>query len=585
MPVENKDYFIYNNNGTFYLSSLNNCKVPTASDGASWNAKRSIFSGNLTPLDNSGASGKVYLPAEKTIYRGFMYNAYSASNDVNNKVFGYNDDRIDNWEGVKGMWAKGFFMFQWADNSLPIASIDKTKRVINLEWPASYGIGNQTYFFVYNLIEELDEEGEYYIDRDERKVYAIFHKTPKEIWITHSTSVVLNIDHVNNIKIENLDFKYNPDNFITIIGDQITIKECSFYHTGKAGALITGNMSNFVQNKVVDVGTKGVVMTCGDRVNLLNGSCSVSQNYFSEFSQNHYTYTPAIILEGVGNIATHNFIENSPCQAITFSGNEHEISYNKIQNVCFFMNDAGAIYSGRRWDWRGNVIKYNYISNVIGWDNSSCVQGIYLDDMLSGETVFGNVMKTIRGIGVQHGGGRDNNITNNIMYDCDFAYSGDSRGSTWMYSTLPYAEGNLLERCNLEGVNRLEEPWKSKYPELYEIPNSNDQIVNEKHWLYPENCVVDCNVPYQSKKWDYYVDASVTSNYKVYNKNKYNSSVDPLFVDADNGDLRLKDDSPVLNMECWKQIPFEEIGIQIIPKSATKIIQIIEIFLLALLVI
>ena len=34
-------------------------------------------------------------------------------------------------------------------------------------------------------------------------------------------------------------------------------------------------------------------------------------------------------------------------------------------------SDCGAIYSGRDWSWRGNVIRNNYIHDIIGYGMKS----------------------------------------------------------------------------------------------------------------------------------------------------------------------------------------------------------------------
>lgn len=102
-------------------------------------------------------------------------------------------------------------------------------------------------------------------------------------------------------------------------------------------------------------------------------------------------------------------MEGSLHEAIVFYGNEHEISYNEIQDVCTLTADAGAIYSGRRWDWRANKIMFNHIPDITGFINTNIggctVDGIFLDDQLSGEYVFGNIIINVCGKGIFHNGG------------------------------------------------------------------------------------------------------------------------------------------------------------------------------------
>ncbi|ELP83458.1 hypothetical protein EIN_375830 [Entamoeba invadens IP1] len=561
VAVNSKTYYIYTTNGTYYLSTRSDCKVPVITDGASWSSKRDSLAGNISPLANSGASGIVNIPDEGYIYRGFMFTAFADTTTTDTKEFGYNNDRINNWKYTKNMWVKGYFKYMWADNTAQIVSIDTTKRTITLDKKATYGIFPEKPFFVYNLIEELDEEGEYYIDREDMKIYVIFYGHPKEIWISHSIKEALKIDKVGNVELTNLDFKYFPCGIGNVNSDNVKISGCTFSHSSDIGIEFYGKNHMIVNNTFLDFSATILSINCGVRATLEYGNCIVKDNTFSVFSQGHYTYKPAIILNGVGNKATHNYIEDSPHEAIKYSGNENEISYNIIKNVCLYASDAGAIYSGRRWDYRGNVIKYNRIYNLTGWGKSnSYVQGIYMDGILAGDKVYGNILNKINGKCILHGGGRDVEVTNNIMYDCYVAFLEYNGGPTY-YSTKSGDSWNLLERCSDENVNRLVDPWKSRYPLLYKIPNDNNRIINEKNWLQPENTVVDCNVIYKTVKTDFEGNNLLYDYFKTFNDHKYNSSIDPLFVDPENQNFKLKEHSPVYDMGCWKEIPYDEIGI------------------------
>lgn len=59
------------------------------------------------------------------------------------------------------------------------------------------------------------------------------------------------------------------------------------------------------------------------------------------------------------------------------------------------------------------MIRYNLIHSI-GADGHT-PDGIYLDDALSGQTVYGNVLVNIPKYAIHAGGGRDNNIENNLI--------------------------------------------------------------------------------------------------------------------------------------------------------------------------
>ena len=58
-----------------------------------------------------------------------------------------------------------FPRYNWWNNIVPIASIDRQKREITLAGDASYAIRPGDRYFVQNLLEELDAPGEWYLDR------------------------------------------------------------------------------------------------------------------------------------------------------------------------------------------------------------------------------------------------------------------------------------------------------------------------------------------------------------------------------------------------------------------------------------
>ena len=123
-----------------------------------------------------------------------------------------------------------------------------------------------------------------------------------------------------------------------------------------------------------------------------------------------------VSLNGVGNRATHNLIDNAPHQAIAFGGNDHRIEFNEIHSVCHESNDAGAIYAGRDWTMRGTVIRHNYLHDITGFEGRGCV-GVYLDDMFCGTEISGNLfVRVTRAAFI--GGGRDCTIANNVFVDC-----------------------------------------------------------------------------------------------------------------------------------------------------------------------
>jgi parallel beta-helix repeat protein len=204
------------------------------------------------------------------------------------------------------------------------------------------------------------------------------------------------------------------------------------------------------------------------------------------------TYTPAIEVMGVGTTITHNLIEQSPGSGILIYGNEHLIEKNEVHHVCEEASDCGAIYSGRDWTFRGNVIRFNSIHDLFGYGLKSVdlannrveykkpdgVRGVYLDDSVSGFSVIGNLFYNAGLMSIQLGSGRDNAIENNIISTDQFALVMDHR-----------TPGPELKK-RLSQVPIQSGPWASKYPKLAE-PMHNEN--------WPEGNSIQRNIIISSK--------------------------------------------------------------------------------------
>ena len=67
---------------------------------------------------------------------------------------------------------------------------------------------------------------------------------------------------------------------------------------------------------------------------------------------------------------------------------------NTLHNLGYEVDDSGAFYVGRQWQARGNVVRGNTFRHIrarvptyLGYPS---VQGLYLDDQMSGYTIYDN---------------------------------------------------------------------------------------------------------------------------------------------------------------------------------------------------
>jgi hypothetical protein len=317
----------------------------------------------------------------------------------------------------------------------------------------------------------------------------------------------------------------------------------------------------------------GVRLDGGDRPSLTPGSLFVRNCDLGRFGRWDRTYKPAVSLSGCGHLVAHNRLHDAPHAAVLFSGNDHRIEYNVIERVVREANDAGAVYTGRDWGYRGTRIAFNFFHDITSiWRG---VNGVYLDDAASGSGVFGNVFLGVTGYATLSGGGRDNRFENNVVVDAEGAHYTDRRAQAvanddWSPEGCP-DDWNLLGRIRVvyetcwdgpDAIAYRSAPWSAAYPSLAGIPADWAQVAGS-HWLDPEGCVFARNVIWRSEAGLFESTWGGEGGLASYDATAPNlEDVDPLFVDEANLDLTLQAGSPAFGLEGFVAIPFAEIGIQ-----------------------
>jgi parallel beta-helix repeat protein len=177
--------------------------------------------------------------------------------------------------------------------------------------------------------------------------------------------------------------------------------------------------------------------------------------HIHRYAQRKKVYEPAVRLYGVGHRVAHNLIHDAPHQAIAYDGNDHTIEYNEIHDVVLESSDAGVLYTGRDWTFRGNVVRHNFFHHI-PYRPGFGAKVVYLDDCASSTDIIGNVFYKARECAFI-GGGRDNAVENNIFIDCEKPVHLDTRGLTWEYFR---PDGPMYE--SLRAVPFDKPPWSTR---------------------------------------------------------------------------------------------------------------------------
>jgi hypothetical protein len=468
--------------------------------------------------------------------------------------FTFTGGQPERWKDVSALWVHGYWTYDWADTYEHVASLDPATRTVSTEPPHGvYGYTPGRRFYFLNVLEELDEPGEWYLDRNTGMLYFWPPAPPKagDVVVSLLEAPMVEVRGASNVTIEGLIFECTRGSAIEITGGKgDAIRACEFRCIGTSAVSVNGGSGHVVADcHIHDIGESGINVSGGDRKSLTPGGHQVLRNHIHDYSLTCRTYRPAVGLNGVGNRVANNAIHDAPHNAILMGGNEHIVELNDISRVCLQTGDAGAVYMGRNMTMRGNVIRWNYFHDVtrtIGEQGGFVdVMSVYLDDCFCGTTIYGNVFVRA-GRAAMIGGGRDNTIENNVFIDCTPSVHVDSRGIGWASFWFDGRDPFIMD--GLKEVNHDKPPYSVRYPQLVTL--LNDEPGKAKGNVITRNVSI-------GGKWIELFDGLDGKTVRMADNL---TEGDPGFVNAAALDFRLKADSPLRKLG-FKPIPVERIGI------------------------
>jgi len=411
-----------------------------------------------------------------------------------NPVFTYSDDRVDLLTDIENIWAYGGFGHYWACYSLDVSGIDVENREISFNTKFPYMSKKGQEYILYNVVEDLDSEGEYYIDRANKKLYFYPYEGMEKLQLSVLAEPIISINSTTGIEFENIDFAYSSDKAIDIKNSsQINVKNCKFYNMGKNAITISGGNDITVYGcDITGTGVNGISINSGERRTLTHANIVVDSCIIHDSARRANSSTSCISLYGCGNVVKNCKLYNMPHFAIAAQGNEHTITDNEIYNVCNKNYDCGAIYFHGDWGYCGTVIENNYFHHIYGRNGKRGIRGarcVYFDNLVSGNIVRNNIFAySEEGVFVH--GGRNNEITDNLFFDCTKTATVEAISGIEEFSQSADMISKLTAVPLLTGV------WYERYPYLSGIYNEYKK--GDVTYKYPRDNVIKNNVLYNS---------------------------------------------------------------------------------------
>jgi len=524
-------------------------------------------------------------------------------------IFEYTDERHSRWVNVKDLWLEGTFMYGYADDNIKVAKIDPVSRTVHLSGPHIYGIGSgkdYQQYKAYNLIEELDEPGEWFLDRDCGKLYFW---PPSRIDNAHIRVSVLEepivvLQNVSYVVLRDITAETGRGIGIYIEGGQNNlVAGCTVRDVGTSGIFMgqgskqtfphithndyegivvskqIGNLQAHIYKdptwdrkagrnhkilscEVYNTGCGGIYLSGGSKARLEKGNCEVVNCRIRDYNRRNKFLWSGVNIDGCGNRIANCEIYNSNFQGIYVHGNEHMFEYNNIHDVALDSYDTSAWYLGRDPSDRGNVIQYNFFYKV-GRDDRM-VMGIYCDDATADVNVFGNIFYHVaKGRAVVYSNaGSDLTVRNNIFIDCGSAVEISSMWYAWGKNLIPqfFGDDGTFTRRLTKLLDIKKPPYSTRYPELVDwmdpIPDSNNEYVGMRpaRNRMENNVIVKCKCP-----------LTLSGDYAQFDENNnVKTNEESGFVDAKNMNFQLRENSIVYKeIHGFKEIPFEKIGLYV----------------------
>jgi hypothetical protein len=467
-----------------------------------------------------------------------------------------NDTEVAKWATAftnGGVWVSGFWRVEWQNDAIQVLGIDTTNRVIEITNTASVGLGiGDKYsrpqgnfaepFWVMNLLEDMDQPGEWCLDFKRNKLY--FYAPTNQladgsVVISDFAAPLVQLTQTTNVVFRSLVFEDGLAQGI-LIGTNCQnnlVVGCTLRNMNNYPVDINGGYTNGVVSCLMqDLAGGGVFLRGGNensspRVpacdfvvnNIITNSGVIARIYASPIDAG---FAGSISGSGggghtqcVGMRVAHNLMTVAPHVGILHGSWDNTFEYNDLGFDGQTWNGISVIYSYDLFGRCGNdSIRYNFI-------HDSAQEGaLGFDGDHWNEHIYGNLAnQTPAGLGEGDGAtqktpGHEQPVEfyNNLTVNNTQVY-----GGIGVSTPLP---------CTLE-----------------------------------ENAAIFCSTPYPVSL----VTAGVTTNTitastiaLLQSGPNMTYTNDPGFINLANNDLRLVPNSTVYtDMPKFAQIPFEMIGL------------------------
>jgi hypothetical protein len=539
-------------------------KIPEVKEGR-WRFRQLFVNGERRPRTRLPEKGEYRIESLPGYNGDFLRSP--------TRRFVYAPGNIDpTWRNLQDVEVVG--ITRWLDNRLPIESVDARTRTVTFDRASLFALlsGDRPGpYWIENVFEALDTPGQWYLERSRGELYYLprpgEEMSEVEIVAPRLAQVLRVVGRadvpVRDLRFEGLTFAHTewepPPDYASSIqagievpgalvfdyAQRCMVTNCTIEHIGNYGIEVNVGCREIEisHNRITDIGAGGLrighffswetdgsgqltergiqrkaAMPQGPHSELI----TVSDNEIADCGKFSPEAVGVFVGDNANNRIAHNHIHD-----LFYSG----ISVGSVQ-------DFGPAYASN------NVVEKNYVHDL-GRGMLSDLAGIYICSTPGSRIAYNIVHDVTRrdygGWGIYTDeGSHDTLIQNNLVYRCQ-------DGALFVHHSRHIAAENnifaLNDAAQIErgGIGGFE--LTCRYNLIYYLKGPAIGGYGSAH-CGPDVCAFDHNLYWNVSGQPVLCFGKSFTEWQVTGQDKDSVVADPLFVDAEHGDFKMKQGSP-----------------------------------------
>ncbi len=379
---------------------------------------------------------------------------------------------------VNRPWAH-LYVNAYKDRLLRIAAWPEDENAVELG-DASPTSDPQAVWRMVNLLEEVTEPGEYWLDRERGLLYfqppgGRAPGSEGEAVVSWLAEPLLRLDPSSgHLRFEGLAFESGQRDLVLVRGEGHVFERCTFRNAAGDGLVLFGEGHRVERAQVYGLGSLGIVVAGDSR------GITISDTEVHHVGRYLHNWSSGVALGGDEQTLRNCALHDLPWSAISLGARHSVIELNEFYATQQVGCDSGTIYGGG--DDMETVIRYNHFHDVPRAP-PPCLHpraAVYFDTDpgaptdASGFLVEGNLIERYgdgapggapgKGTGIINKGS-DNVFRHNLFVNVDVPYAAGYRGvSGRVDRNQAWKTGALLPPGNLEREPSLPGPVRGRTP-------------------------------------------------------------------------------------------------------------------------